>query len=165
MGPAVVEDKTFSINCYLGALVKFLDAIKYDVHEYERIEHVKNLQYTYSEAAKHFAQPLLQESLNVSPERLEASLQTCVPLLASAWPRVSPQVRVDITIQYTYIILIDDSKHDPHQDMRSFYDDLVHGRPQKHPWWRLMNDFLPKLLSHYGSFCAFNVLRSTYDCA
>lgn len=163
MSSDMMEDKALPTECYLEALVSFLDAIKYDEFENERIEYIETLRYTYSEAAKHFAQPLVQESLNVSPEKLEAGLRTCVLLLAGAWPKVSPQVRVDITIQYTYIVLMDDSRYDPHQDMGSFYDDLVHGRPQKNPWWRLMNDCLPKLLSHYGSFCAFSVLRSTYD--
>ncbi|KAL8829873.1 MAG: hypothetical protein Q9191_001764 [Dirinaria sp. TL-2023a] len=64
MSSDMVEDKALPTECYLEALVSFLDAIKYDEYENERIEYIETLRYTYTEAAKHFAQPLVQESLN-----------------------------------------------------------------------------------------------------
>ena len=160
-----MDDQTFSTDYYIGALVEFLDSIKYDDKNYDdRSERVKDLQYAYSITAAHFAQPIQQETSSVRPEILEAGIRVCVNMVVNAWPKVSPQVKADLSIHYTYTILIDDSKHDPHQEMRHFVDDLVHGRPQKHFWWRLMNDHLPKLLNHYGGFCAFNIFRGTCDC-
>lgn len=159
-----MKDQAFPIDVYMDTLVRFLDKIKYQDNNYERHERVKNLQYAYSEAAKHFAQPLQQDTLKANPERLDASLRTIVGMVVYCWTKVSPKLMAALSIHYTYTLVLDDSSNDPNPEMASFFEDLVHGRHQKHPWWRLVNGHFPKVLSHYGSFCAFNLIRSTFDC-
>lgn len=159
-----MSDQAFPIDYYLETLVRLLDTIEYRDNNYDRSERVKNLQYAYSETAKHFAQPLQQETLKVSPERLQAALSTIVAMVVYCWTKVSREVMAALSIHYTYTLLLDDSSDDPHPQMASFFEDLVHGRQQKHPWWRLVNGHLPEVLKHYGSFCAFNIIRSTFDC-
>ncbi|KAL2010759.1 hypothetical protein VTN00DRAFT_6566 [Thermoascus crustaceus] len=160
---------TFRLDNYMGALVRFLDTIKYHDENYDRHQRVKILQYVYSETAKHFAQPLQQDALKVNPNRLAPIMRTAVQLVVYFWPKVSPQIMVALSIHFVYIVLLNDSSNDPHPDMASFCEDLLHGRQQKHPFWRLMNDrrlmngHLSNFLSHYGSFCAFTIMRSTFD--
>ncbi|KAL2277520.1 hypothetical protein FJTKL_15436 [Diaporthe vaccinii] len=45
--------------------------------------------------------------------------------------------------------------------MAALWTDLLAGRPPSHPFWKLMQVHLPGLLAHFGSFCAFNIMRST----
>lgn len=159
-----MNDQAFPIDYYLDTLVRLLDTIKYQDKNYSHDERVKKLHYSYSKAAKHFAQPLQQATMKVSPKRLQASLQTIVGMVVYSWTKVPPEVMADLSIHYTYTLVLDDSTNDPHSEMASFFEDLVHGRQQKHPWWRLVNDHFPNVLNHYGSFCALNLIRSTLDC-
>lgn len=85
-------------------------------------------------------------------------------MVVYSWTKIPPEVMADLSIHYTYCLVLDDSTDDPHSEMATFFEDLVHGRQQKHPWWRLVNDHFPKVLNHYGSFCALNLIRSTFDC-
>lgn len=159
-----MTDQAFPIDYFMDTVVRVLDIIKYRDNNYDRDERVKNLQYAYTEAAKHFAQPLQQETLKVNPKRLEAALRTIVGMVVYCWTKVSPELMAALSIHYTYTLLLDDSSNDPHPEMPSFFEDLIHGRQQKHPWWRLVNGHFPRVLHHYGSFCAFNLIRSTFDC-
>ena len=165
-----MNDQAFPIDHYLEAVVQCLDKINYQDNNYNRHERVKSLQYVYSEAAKHFAHLLQQGgTLKASPKKLEATLRTTTLLVVYSWTKVSVEVMAAITIYYSYIVilddsLLDDSNNGPHPDMVSFFEDLVHGKQQKHPWWRLISDHLPQLLKHYGKFCRFNIIRSTFDC-
>ena len=159
-----MDDQTFPIDNYINNLVRLLDTIKYRDNNYDRQKRVQNLHYIYSEAAKHFAQPLQLETMQVTPKELDAGLRTVAAMTVGCYPKISPEAMVPVTIIYTYIVLFDNSFNDPHPEMASFFEDLMHGRQQKHPFWQLVNGYLPKLLSHYGSFCAFNIIRSLLDC-
>ncbi len=161
---AAMDYQTFPIDSYMNTLVRVLDTIKYRDNNYDHQERVKNLQYAYSEAAKHFAQPLQQDTLQVNPKKLEVALATITAMVVYCWAKVSPETMAALTIHYTYCLLLDDSTTDPHPEMASYFEDLIHGRKQKHPFWRLVNDYMPKVLNHYGNFCAFNIIRSTMDC-
>lgn len=159
-----MTEQVFPTDYYVNTLVRLLDTIKYDDNNYSRQERVENLRYSYNEAAKHFAQPLQRQVLKVSPKRLEAALSTTVALVVYCWTKTSREVMAALSIYYTYATILDDGDGDPHSEMSTFYEDLLQCKPLKHPWWRLMNDHLPKVLNHYGSFCAFNIVRSTFDC-
>ena len=156
--------KTFPTHHYVKNLVRLLDTIKYEDKNYSRQERVENLRYTYGEAAKHFAQPLQRQVLNVSPERIETALPTMVAMVVYCWTNIPRELMPALSIYFTYALLLDDSDDNPYAEMTTFYEDLVQGKPQQYPWWRLMNDHLPKVLSYYGSFCAFNIVRSSFDC-
>lgn len=164
-----MNDQEFPIDHYLAGLVRCLDTIKYQDNNYDRHERVKNLKYTYSEAAKFLAQTLQQGTLKMSPKEFEGALRTVTRMVVYGWAKVSPQLMVALTIHYMYAVVLDDSillegSNDLHLAMMSFFEDLSQGRQQKHPWWRLMNEHMPQVLEHYESFCAFNILRSTFDC-
>lgn len=159
-----MAEKAFPTECYLETIVRFLDTISYNDTNYTHEERVRNLQYAYSKAAEHFAQPVQQRLIKASAKRLQASLQTIVAMVVYSWVRVSPEVMADLSIHYTYMLILDDSKDDPEVKMKTFYKDLLEGRPQQHPWWRMVNDQFPTVLRHYGPFCSLNLVRSTFDC-
>ena len=159
-----MADKAFPTVCYLETMVRFLDTISYNDTNYTHEERVRNLHYAYYKAAEHFAQPVQQRLIKASPKRLQASLQTIVAMVVYSWVKVSPEVMADLSIHYTYMLILDDSKDDPEVNMKTFYTDFLEGRRQKHPWWRMVNDQFPSVLRHYGPFCSLNLVRSTVDC-
>jgi trichodiene synthase len=158
-----MKNSNFPLELYVGGLVKFLDTIEYHDDNYDHHERLKTLQYVYSETAKHFAQPLQQDTLKVKTKRLAAVMRTSVQVVVFCWVKVSLEVMVAISIYFVYIVLLDDSNNDPHPDMGSFFEDVLHGNEQKHPFWRLMNAHLSDFLRHYGSFCGLAIFRSTLD--
>lgn len=158
-----MEDSKFPLEHYIGAIVKFLDKIKYRDNNYDHDERVKRLHNVYFETAKHFAQPIQRDTLKYDSMRLAAVMRTSVQLVVFCWVKVSPQVMVDISIYFVYIVLLDDSNIDPAPDMGSFSQDLFDGNQQKHPFWRLMNGHLSNFLKNYGSFCGLTIMRSTFD--
>ncbi|KAF2136445.1 uncharacterized protein K452DRAFT_322438 [Aplosporella prunicola CBS 121167] len=138
----------FPLKSYLSALNRFLDTIDYNDTNYTRPERVHHNKHVYIETARHFAQPGIQKTLGVSVKHLETMIRTIVLTATNGWPKS----------------LLDDSTDgDPHAQMASFYEDLVQGRTQRHPWWRLLNEQMPIVLQHYGSFCQLNLIRSTTD--
>lgn len=153
----------FPLNLYVGALVRFLDSIEYHDDNYHRHERLEKLQYVYSETAKHFAQPLQKDTLKVHPKRLAAMMRTGVQYAVYCYVKLSLPAMVGVSIANVYLALLDSSNDDPHPDMESFSEDLLHGNQQKHPFWRLMNDHLSDFLQHYGSFCGLNIMRSVFD--
>jgi len=156
--------KPFPVQYYVETIVRFLDTIKYKDNNYTHEDRVRCLHYAYSKTAEHFAQPLQQALIKASPERLQASMQTIVGMVVYSWTKISLDLMADLSIHYTYTLVLDDSTNDPNSDMLSFYEDLVSGKQQKHPWWKLVNQHLPKVLQHYGPFCGLNLVRSTIDC-
>ena len=50
-----MHGKAFPEGCYLDNIVRLLDTIKYQDNNSDRHERVKNLEYAYTEATKHFA--------------------------------------------------------------------------------------------------------------
>lgn len=159
-----MANQEFPTDYYIKALTRFLDTIDYNDTNFTHEERVRNLHYAYSKAAAHFAQPVQQKHIKASPRRLQGSLQTIVAMVVYSWAKASPDVMADLSIHYTYMLVLDDSTDDPEVSMESFYGDLLAGRPQKHPWWRMVNDQFPTVLKHYGPFCALNMVRSTTDC-
>ena len=158
-------EEAFPFNPFVEAVVRFLDAVKYKDDNYERAERVALLKQTHSGAAEYFAQQLQQGNLPIDVAKIDAGLPTCVNLVVCCYPKVAHDVRVDIAIYYTYCLLLDDDSGDPESEMTAFFEDLVGGREQKNWWWRQMNDHLSNsFLSHYGGFCALNIVRGTFDC-
>ena len=153
----------FPLNLYMGSLVRFLDSIEYHDDNYHHHERVKKLQYVYSETAKHFAQPVRQDTLKVHPKRLAAVMRTGVLFAVYCFVKLPLPAMVGVSIANVYFILLDSSNDDPRPDMESFSEDLLHGKQQKHPFWRLINDHLSDFLQHYGSFCGLTIMRSVLD--
>lgn len=158
------NDKPFPTEYYLENLVRLCDTIEYNDSNYTREQRIDNLHYAYSKTAAHFAQPLQQKLLKVSPKRLQASLETIVGMVVYSWTKVSRELMAELSIHYTYTLILDDSTDDPEPNMGAFFDDMMSGQPQKHPWWRLVNENLPNVLAHFGPFCSLNLIRSTIDC-
>jgi trichodiene synthase len=159
-----MADRQFPAESYIQVLTQFLDIINYNDTNYTPEQRIHILHYAYTKAAAHFAQPLQQTHIKASEKRLQASLQTIVAMVVYSWAKASPEVLADLSILYTYMLVLDDSKDDPEAAMETWCEDLLAGRPQKHPWWQMVNGELPTVLSHYGPFCALNMVRSITDC-
>ncbi|KAK4081234.1 uncharacterized protein Triagg1_2766 [Trichoderma aggressivum f. europaeum] len=160
---AVSSEQQFPLATYLETLVRLLDTVRYNDENFTDDERASYLKYSYSTAAEHFAQPHVQESLKAPPERLSAALKTIVAMVVYSWSHVSEELMADLTIFYTYALLLDDSIEQPAGFMVNWYGDLLNAKPQSHGWWRLVNEFLPNLLRHYGGYCQINIVRSTID--
>jgi trichodiene synthase len=155
---------TFPTEYFLGTAVRLLENVKYRDSNYTREERIENLRYAYNKAAAHFSQERQQRILKTNPKRLEASLRTIVGMVVYSWTKVSKELMADLSIHYTYTLILDDSEDDPHPQMLNFFDDLQSGRQQEHPWWMLVNEHFPNVLRHFGPFCSLNLIRSTLDC-
>ncbi|KAJ4128948.1 Trichodiene synthase [Fusarium equiseti] len=125
--------ENFPTDYFLNTTVRLLEYIKYRDSNYTREERIENLHYAYTKAAHHFAQPRQQQLLKVDPKRLQASLQTIVGMVVYSWAKVSKELTADLSIHYTYTLVLDDSKDDPHPTMENYFDDLQAGREQAHP--------------------------------
>jgi len=159
-----MADRNFPTESYIQVLTQFLDIIDYNDTNLSHEERIRNLHYAYTKAAVHFAQPFQQKHIKTGVRRLQASLQTIVAMVTYAWAKASREVIADLSIHYTYMLMLDDSKDDPETTMETWCEDLLAGRTQKHPWWQMVNSQLPTVLSHYGPYCALNMVRSTTDC-
>lgn len=159
------EIQSFPLKSYLAVQVRFLDAIQYCDTSYSRQDRLALLRDVYSKTAQHFACPEQRASLNsVSDRQLDVIMRTSVQVSVYCWIKLTPQELTALSIYWVYIVTLDDSNDNPHDGMSSFFGDLVHGKPQRHGFWRAMNHYLPDLLVHYGPFCSFNIIRSTLDC-
>ncbi|KAF7593961.1 hypothetical protein BBP40_010468 [Aspergillus hancockii] len=155
--------KPFPKDYFVGTVVRLLDTIKYRDSNYTREQRIDNLHYAYAQAANHFAQPRVQETLKADPKRLEASLRTITGMTVYSWAKVSQQLMADLSTHYTYTLVLDDSTDDPHPQMQTFFDDMVNGRPQTHPWLQLVFEHFPNVLRHFGPYCSMYLIRSTVD--
>lgn len=154
----------FPITYFKGVLVKLLDIVDYKDTNYTPEERIFNLSFAYTAAAKHFAQPYIRDTLDVPPKKLEAALRTITGMVVYSWTQVSPELMAELTIHYTYMLVLDDVGDDPTLAMDSWYQDLLQGKAQQHRWWKLVNANLPNVLSYYGGYCQMNIVRSTIDC-
>ena len=160
-----MESPNFPFDHFLRSVVQLLDAVKYEDHNHERADRIKLLEQTYTAAADHFAQKLNQLKLQTSLKKLDAILTTCVNLMVCCNPKLSQDLLTALAIRFAYDTLLDDSREEPNTEMVSFYENLVQGREQTHWWFREMNEHLTtSVLKHYGSFCAFTMVRGTLDC-
>lgn len=154
----------FPTEYFVGTVVRLLDTIQHNDTNYTPEQRVRALRHAYSVAAEHFAQPHVYHGLKVkNPKKLEAALQTITGMVVYCWVNASPELMSALTIHYTYTLILDDCEDDPYPTM-GFFHDMVNGKPQQHPWWRLVNEHFPNVLDHYGPFCALNIYRSTVDC-
>lgn len=160
-----MDTETFPSDLFCRAMVRFLDALEYDDDNLTHDERVEGLRYVHSRTAAYFTQPLPRETLTrVDPARIAAVTRTISHFIVYCWSKVPRDVQVDISIYLSIINVLDDEINaDPSSHMVSFWDDLIQGKQQKHPFWLLMNAHLPGFLNHYGSFCAFNIMRCTFD--
>ena len=154
----------FPRDYFVSAMVQLLDTIQHKDTNFTHEERVDRLRHVYLEASQHFAQPHVYKALKVSPKKLEAGLRTIALLIVDCWVRCSKEVMAALTIYFTYILVADDTEEDPAPKMETFVEDLTAGRTQKHPWMKLMNDFMPRLLKYYGPYSKLNIYRSTIDC-
>nr|UWK20075.1 trichodiene synthase [Trichoderma balearicum] len=159
----VPGEEEFPRATYLETMVRLLDTVSYNDENFTDEERTECLKYAYGKAAEHFAQPHVQETLKVPPKRMAAALKTIVGMCVYSWCRVSKELMADLSIHYTYTLLLDDSREEPAGTMATWYEDLLNARPQSHGWWRLVNDFIPNVLRHYGGYCQMNMVRSTID--
>ncbi|KAJ6007935.1 nonribosomal peptide synthase [Penicillium herquei] len=155
--------QVFPTGYYVNSIVRFLDTIDYNDTNYTTEERIAKLAYAYTKTAKHFAHPDRQREIKVSPRKLQASLQTIVAMVVYSWATASEEVMADLSIHYTYMLILDDSHDDPSESMESFYDNMLAGRAQEHPWWQMVNGQFPQVLRHYGPYCGLNMIRSTTD--
>ncbi|RHZ55174.1 uncharacterized protein CDV56_107648 [Aspergillus thermomutatus] len=155
----------FPADLFCRSIVRFLDAIDYHDDNLTRDERVQGLRHVHSKTAEYFAQPLPKAILrSVSPVRIAAVTRTISHFVVYCWSKVPRDVQVDISIYLSIINVLDDEiNSDPSTQMASFWTDLIQGKRQTHPFWVLMNAHLPQLLTNYGSFCAFNIMRCTFD--
>lgn len=160
----VPREEHFPRATYMEAMVRLLDTVSYNDENLTDAERVECLKYCYAKAAEHFAQPHVQEALKVPPKQLDAALKTIVGMCVYSWCRVSQELMADLSIYFTYALLLDDSREEPADTMATWYGDLLNAKPQAHGWWRLVNDFIPKVLRHYGGYCQMTIVRSTIDC-
>ena len=154
----------FPLKFYLEALVQLLDTIKYKDVNYEPKQRRLKMQIAYSAARTHFDQEHVGSAFHLSSKKLEASIRCIVGMVVFCWVKADLELTAFLTIFYTYFILHDDTRGVPDKEMETFVEDLMDGKPQKHPWWQLMQAALPKLVKHYGPFCALKAYRGTVDC-
>lgn len=148
---------------FCKSIVRFLDLIEYDDSNLTREERIEGLREVHSKTAEYFAQPLPRETLkNVHPARIATVCRTISSLVVYCWPYVPRDVQVDVTIWQSVInVLDDDVSDDPSAHTATLLTDMLAGRPPSHPFWKLMQEHLPRLLAHFGSFCGLNIMRST----
>ncbi|KAJ5593218.1 hypothetical protein N7537_010122 [Penicillium hordei] len=154
----------FPTDNYSNSVVQFLDTIQYNDTNYTREERLAKLHYVYTKTAKHFAHYDRQKQIKVSPSNLQPLLQAMVTMVVYSWATASEKVMVDLSIHYTYMLILNDSHDDdPTESMKSFYNTILAGLPQEHPWWQMVNNHFPQVLRHYGPYCGLNVIRSTTE--
>lgn len=160
-----MDTKSPPLDTIRHSIVRFLDALEYDDYNLTRDERIEGLRYVHSKTAEYFTLPLPRETLkSVDPARIAAVTRTISHFIVYCWSKIPRDVQVDISIYLSIINVLDDEINaDPNAQMVSFWGDLLTGKQQKHPFWLLMNAHLPRLLDHYGNFCAFNIMRCTFD--
>ena len=158
-------DEAFPIDRYVESLVLLLSSAKYEDKNYDGSERQRSLKHTYADAAQHYLQEIQQGELKVNIKYFEPMLATVVAFAVYCYPNVPADVKTAIAIYFTYMAILDDDTEDKSQpSMATFWEDLVHGKEQRHPWWRVMSKQLVRCVKHYGSFCAFNIVRTAFDC-
>lgn len=159
-----VSNEAFPLEHYLEVMVRLLDAVRYQDVNHTQAERRDRMHYVYTKTAEHFSSPLLQKMIQAKPRVLQAAINSIVPMVVYCWAKVTIEQMVDLSIQFTYALLLDDSANERGAGMESFFVDLIDNRPQRNAWWRLFNNQFPVLLRHYGPFCSLSLFRSALDC-
>lgn len=150
---------------YVEGIVRLLDSVSYNDTNYTSDERLTRLKNVYAATAQFFADPEQQAviSKQVKQKKMDAVMRTSVQVTVYCWPKCSETVQTAISIYFVYIVILDDSSQGPDANMDGFATDLLKGRQQQHPFWRLMTPFLEQFLPLYGPFCSMAILRSTFD--
>ena len=164
MGEFDAFQETFPVDHYLEVMVRLLDAVQYREVNHTQAERRDTLHYVYTKTAEHFSSRSLQSLIQAEPSVLQAAINTIVPMVVYCWAKVTTEQMADLSIQFTLLLLLDDSTDDRGASMESFFQDLVENRTQRNAWWRLFNERFPVLLRHYGPFCSLALFRSSLDC-
>ncbi|KAG6366080.1 hypothetical protein INS49_000256 [Diaporthe citri] len=164
MAESDIFNETFPLEHYLEVMVRLLDAVRYRDVNHTQTERRDILHHVYTKTAEHFSSPLLQRMIQAEPRVLHAAINSIVPMVVYCWAKVTIEQMVDLSIQFTLTLLLDDSADERGAGMESFFMDLVDNRPQRNAWWRLFNNQFPVLLKHYGPFCSLTLFRSALDC-
>lgn len=156
---------TFPTDAFCSSIVRLLDGLKYDDYNLTHDERIEGLRHVHAKTAAYFKEPLPRETLkNINPKRIAAVTRTISHFIVYCWSRVPRDVQVDISIYLSIINVLDDEINaDPSAQLVSFWNDMLQGKKQKHPYWLLTNAHLPNLLRHYGTFCSWNIMRCTFD--
>lgn len=160
-----MDQASFPTSAYCSSIARFLRAIEYKDTNWNREDRIRALHTVHVGMVAYFASPLPQRALKgVDPKKILALTHFVPQMTVSCWSRVSADVQVDIGIFLAIMTILDDHpiSHDS-EILSAFWTDLLQGKEQKHPLWMLINDHLPKVLRHYGSFCAWNIMRGTFD--
>lgn len=147
---------------YVTSLIRMLSQMGYTDVSYSSKERELNLRHVYLKTTAHFVQPSTR--LGTDVKRMQAFIQTIVRMMVYSYPKLPLDVMSDLSIYYTYTVILDDCKQRTADTMQTFTVDLIHGSEQRHPWWQAVNEHLPSLLKHYGPFCSMTIFRSTLDC-
>ncbi|CAD0028787.1 unnamed protein product [Aureobasidium pullulans] len=146
---------------YVTSLIRMLSQMGYTDVSYSSKERELNLRHVYLKTTAHFVQPSTR--LGTDVKRMQAFIQTIVRMMVYSYPKLPLDVMSDLSIYYTYTVILDDCKQRTADTMQTFTVDLIHGSEQRHPWWQAVNQHLPSLLKHYGPFCSMTIFRSTLD--
>ncbi|THY31790.1 hypothetical protein D6D01_02801 [Aureobasidium pullulans] len=146
---------------YVASLVRTLSQMGYTDTNYSSEERKLNLRHVYLKTTAHFTQP--SASLGTDVKRMQAFIQTIARMMVYSYPKLPLDVMSDLSIYYTYTVMLDDCKQRTADTMQTLTVDLIHGSEQRHPWWQAVNQHLPSLLKHYGPFCSLTIFRSTLD--
>lgn len=136
MGESDSFTEPFPSEHYLEVMVRLLDAVRYRDVNHTQEERREMLHYVYTKAAEHFSLPSIQRAVKIKPIVLQAAINTIVPMVVYCWAKVTIEQMVDLSIQFTFKLLLDDSLADDRgAGMESFFKDLVENRPQRNAWW------------------------------
>lgn len=136
MGEPDALNEPFPSEHYLEVMVRLLDAVRYQDVNHTQEERQDIMHYVYTKTAEHFSSLSLQKKIQIEPSVLQAAINTIVPMVVYCWAKVSIEQMVDLSIQFTYMLLLDDSLADNRgAGMESFFEDLVENRPQRNAWW------------------------------
>ncbi|TIA29602.1 hypothetical protein D6C78_10125 [Aureobasidium pullulans] len=150
-----------SLSQYVNAINKVLTDMQYNDVSHHPCEIQHQLHEAYFLTATYFARPGRIKDINLN--KLQASIQSIVHMVVLSYPRASFEVKSELCVYLTYMMLLDDGKGISTDAIDTFSEDLIHGSEQKHVLWRSVNDHLPDLLKHYGPFCSLSIFRSTLD--
>lgn len=136
MGESDAFSEPFPSQHYLEVMVRLLDAVRYQDVNHTQEERREILHYVYTKTAEHFSSPSLQKTIETKPSVLQTAINTIVPMVVYCWAKVTIEQMVDLSIQFTFMLLLDDSLADDRgAGMESFFEDLVDNRPQRNAWW------------------------------
>ncbi|KAG8528567.1 uncharacterized protein KY384_006739 [Bacidia gigantensis] len=153
--------KDLSPDATLSGIVKFLDKLEYQDDNFaNRNARLETLNLVWKSTAEHFENLIRAEKIRVAPKLVYKAIQPSVRGNVYSLGNLSIPLLVDLSIYWTFFFINElGGFKDP--SMETFLPDLLSGAEQRSEFWFLMNEHLPRLLSHYGPFCGLTIFRST----